>query len=84
MDRRVDLWCLPDPPPGERPSQPLGILIKLAIYGSAHQKLTLREIYAALEERFEWFRNNTEDSAWKVRSFRICEKYLADHLSSFY
>lgn len=63
---RVDLWALPDPPPGQRPSQPLPVLIKLAIHGSPKHKLTLREIYLALEERFVWFKENRDDKAWKV------------------
>lgn len=66
-NRTVDLHALPDPPDGGRPTQPLAILMKLAIYGSPQQKLTLREIYAALENRFEWFRQNTHDQSWKVR-----------------
>lgn len=60
----VNLWALPDPPPGQKPSQPLPVLIKLAIHGSPKKKLTLREIYLALEERFVWFRE-TSDKAWK-------------------
>ncbi|KAF9456565.1 hypothetical protein BDZ94DRAFT_1177440, partial [Collybia nuda] len=65
FDRAVNLYALPDPPGGTRPTQPLAILMKLAIYGSPHRKLTLREIYTALEERYEWFRNNTNDASWK-------------------
>ncbi|KIK02942.1 hypothetical protein K443DRAFT_501856 [Laccaria amethystina LaAM-08-1] len=36
---------LDDPPPGQKPSQSLPILVKLAIYGSPRKSLTLQEIY---------------------------------------
>lgn len=65
----VNLWALPDPPHGQRPSQPLPVLIKLAIHGSPKRKLTLREIYLALEERFAWYRENRDDKGWKVSPF---------------
>ncbi|ETW82726.1 hypothetical protein HETIRDRAFT_244448, partial [Heterobasidion irregulare TC 32-1] len=41
-----------------KPNYPLPTLIKLAIHGSAHQRLTLQEIYGAIEDRFEWYRNS--------------------------
>lgn len=43
---------LPDPVVGQPPSQPLPVLIKLAIHGSPNKMLTFREICLALEERF--------------------------------
>ncbi|KAJ7266549.1 hypothetical protein C8J57DRAFT_1229120 [Mycena rebaudengoi] len=61
----VNLWSLPDPPNGEKPSVPLPMLIKLAIYGSHKQKLTLQEIYAELTNRFVWFREHQGELAWK-------------------
>ncbi|OAX32173.1 winged helix DNA-binding domain-containing protein, partial [Rhizopogon vinicolor AM-OR11-026] len=61
----VNLWALPDPPEGEKPNQPYPILIKLAIYGSPHKQLTLQEIYTALEDRFEWFKDRRNEKAWK-------------------
>jgi len=64
----VGLQSLPDPAPGVKPPQPLPLLIKLAIYGSPNKKLTLQEIYTALENRFEWFKINSRDKAWKVCS----------------
>ncbi|KAF8629957.1 hypothetical protein AX17_005523 [Amanita inopinata Kibby_2008] len=64
----VNLDCLPDPPPGRKPAQPYPILIKLAIYGSPQKKLTLKGVYSAIENRFEWFRNQP-NGAWK-RSIR--------------
>ena len=62
----VNLNCLPDPPANRKPSQPLPVLIKLAIYGSPQKKLTLKGIYEAIENRFEFFKNDNS-GAWKVR-----------------
>jgi hypothetical protein len=62
----VNLNALLDPPPGDKPPEPLPTLMKLAIYGSPSKQLTLQEIYTALEERYEYFRNRTHDTAWKV------------------
>ncbi|KAJ7732166.1 hypothetical protein B0H16DRAFT_1328947 [Mycena metata] len=59
------LWSLPDPPNGQKPSIPLPMLIKLAIYGNPKKRLTLQEIYAELAMRFEWFREHQNDAAWK-------------------
>jgi len=69
----VGLNALADPPPGEKPNYPLPTLIKLAIYGSPRRRLTLQEIYQALEDRFEWFRQRTDELSWKV----------CTHISSF-
>ncbi|KAG2145327.1 uncharacterized protein EDB93DRAFT_1064637, partial [Suillus bovinus] len=63
--KEINLWALPDPPEGEKPNQPYPILIKLAIYGSPNKQLTLQEIYAALEDRFEWFKVRRNEKAWK-------------------
>ena len=67
----VGLDALADPPPGEKPNYPLPTLIKLAIYGSPRRRLTLQEIYQALEDRFEWFRQRTDKLSWKVRVQRF-------------
>ncbi|KAI0926161.1 hypothetical protein AcV5_008692 [Taiwanofungus camphoratus] len=64
-DEEVSLYALADPPPGEKPNYPYPTLIKLAIHGSPKKRLTLQEIYAALEERFQWFRDNAHDKAWQ-------------------
>ncbi|CCM04237.1 uncharacterized protein FIBRA_06404 [Fibroporia radiculosa] len=61
----VSLYALADPPSGEKPNYPYPTLIKLAIHGSPKKRLTLQEIYAALEARFQWFRDNTHDKAWQ-------------------
>ena len=66
-DQPINLEVLDNPPAGEKPNYPYPTLIKLAIYGSPRKRLTLQEIYQALEGRFEWFKNST-DAAWKVRS----------------
>lgn len=77
----VSLQSLPDPPAGEKPSTPLPMLIKLAIYGSPNKQLTLQEIYTELENRFQWFREHKHDKAWKVRllllvaCFRLTASY---------
>jgi hypothetical protein len=67
----VGLNALADPPPGDKPNYPLPTLIKLAIYGSPRRRLTLQEIYQALEDRFEWFRQRTDELSWKVRVQRF-------------
>ncbi|KIJ62912.1 hypothetical protein HYDPIDRAFT_93371, partial [Hydnomerulius pinastri MD-312] len=61
----ANLASLPDPPYGEKPNQPLPMLIKLAIYGSPHKQLTLQEIYTELEKRFQYFRERRHEKAWK-------------------
>jgi hypothetical protein len=67
----VNLWSVPEPTNGEKPSIPLPMLIKLAIYGSERKRLTLQEIYTAVEQRFTWFREHSNDVAWKVRFRRV-------------
>ena len=76
----VDLNSLSDPPPGAKPSYPYPVLIQLAINGSPRKRLTLSEIYSAIEERFEWFRT-TEDKAWQVGTSLFSRHFLA-HLTS--
>ena len=70
----VGLDALADPPPGEKPNYPLPTLIKLAIHGSPRGRLTLQEIYQALEDRFEWFRQRTDELSWKVGVHRLLFK----------
>ncbi|KAJ7501401.1 hypothetical protein B0H11DRAFT_1713673, partial [Mycena galericulata] len=61
----VNLWSIPNPASGEKPTIPLPMLIKLAIYGSEEKKLTLQGIYTDLAKRFQWFREHQDDNAWK-------------------
>ncbi|KXN83803.1 Forkhead box protein I1-ema [Leucoagaricus sp. SymC.cos] len=83
---KADLWALPDPPPGQKPQQPLPILVKLAIHGSPRGMLTLQEIYLALEDRFDYFAR-LKSSAWKnsIRHnlslnqvFRSCDRPITE------
>ena len=64
----VSLNALADPPEGEKPNYPYPTLIKLAIHGSRNKRLTLQDIYAALEDRFDWYRDNADDKSWQVRT----------------
>ncbi|EKM58342.1 uncharacterized protein PHACADRAFT_71603, partial [Phanerochaete carnosa HHB-10118-sp] len=63
-DAEISLDTLEDPEDEERPSWSYPTLIKLAIYGSPNKRLTLQEIYAAIENRFKWYRATT-DKAWQ-------------------
>lgn len=63
----IDLWALQDPPGREKPAQTLPNLVKLAIFGSRKKKLTLQEIYRALIDRFDWFKDHDMELSWKVR-----------------
>ncbi|KAF5382802.1 hypothetical protein D9757_007267 [Collybiopsis confluens] len=60
----INLNAIKDPPPGIKPVVPLEELVQLAIYGSSRGKLTLQEIYSAIEDRFEYFRTNKADK-WR-------------------
>ncbi|KAJ3504513.1 hypothetical protein NMY22_g17899 [Coprinellus aureogranulatus] len=53
----MNLWSLPYASPGERPPHSYPVLVWLAIYGSPDQRLTLNQIFSAIEERFEYYRN---------------------------
>lgn len=71
-EEEVSLRALADPPEGEKPNYPYPTLIKLAIYGSPHRRLTLQEIYLALENRFQWYRDNAGDKSWQVMRYSPC------------
>lgn len=66
-DMDLTLASLRDPPPGERPNYPLPLLCALAVHGSPSGRLTLQGIFEAIEERFEWYRENSDKKSWKVR-----------------
>lgn len=65
-DQPLNLTALRDPPVGQRPDHPIPLLSQLAILGSPQKMLTLQGIYAALEDRFEWFRSHQHEKAWQV------------------
>jgi Forkhead domain len=81
-NQEISLAVLDDPPPGEKPNYPYPTLAKLAIHGSERKKLTLQEIYTALEDRFEWFRQrSSSDTAWKVHFVFPCGHFHRANLS---
>jgi hypothetical protein len=68
---RMGLDCLADIPPDQKPPYSYQVLVRFAILGSPKQRLTLGEIYTALEERYPWFKS--AGPGWKVSlaSFRL-------------
>jgi len=55
------LRCLPDT--DGRPQHTLPVILRCAILGSKMKRLTIREIYAAMEEKYPYYR--TAGSTWK-------------------
>ncbi|KAI9512887.1 hypothetical protein F5148DRAFT_951963, partial [Russula earlei] len=55
------LRCLPDT--DGRPQHTLPVILRCAILGSRMKRLTIREIYAAMEEKYPYYR--TAGSTWK-------------------
>ncbi|KAI6120680.1 hypothetical protein EDD16DRAFT_1574800 [Pisolithus croceorrhizus] len=49
------LACLPDT--DGRPQHTLPVILRCAILGSANKRLTIREIYATMENKYTYFRN---------------------------
>lgn len=81
-DQELSLNALADPPAGQRPGQSIPTLSQLAILGSPTKRLTLQEIYQALEDRFEWFRLNRDDKSWQVRACIILSlRHTLTHMS---
>ncbi len=71
-----DLNSLFEPPTSqEKPPYPYTTILRFAILGSPRKKLTLGEIYETMENRFPWFKNNT-DKGWKVNAVP-CHKLLS-------
>jgi hypothetical protein len=56
------LACLPESE--GRPQHTLPVILRCAILGSPQKRLTIREIYAAMEEKYAYYR--TAGSTWKV------------------
>ncbi|KZV74064.1 winged helix DNA-binding domain-containing protein, partial [Peniophora sp. CONT] len=55
------LNCLPDTE--GRPQHTLPIILRCAILGSPKKRMTIREIYAAMEEKYPYYR--TAGQTWK-------------------
>ncbi|KAJ7103262.1 hypothetical protein B0H15DRAFT_811642 [Mycena belliarum] len=55
------LACLPDT--DGRPQHTLPVILRCAILGSPRKRLTIREIYAAMEEKYAYYR--TAGATWK-------------------
>ncbi|KAJ3520890.1 hypothetical protein NMY22_g12543 [Coprinellus aureogranulatus] len=60
----LNLWSLPCAKPGERPPHSYPVLVWLAVNGSANRRMTLNQIFTAIEERFEFYRNQPK-GCWK-------------------
>jgi hypothetical protein len=58
------LDCLPDTE--GRPQHTLPVILRCAILGSPKKRLTIREIYAAMEAKYPYYR--TAGPTWKVLS----------------
>lgn len=63
----LSLDSLPSYPPDQKPPFSYPVLIRLAILGSPQRRLLLSQIYAAIEEKFPWYRDSAP-KAWKVRA----------------
>jgi hypothetical protein len=61
----LSLDSLPSYPPDQKPPFSYPVLIRLAIQGSPQKRLLLSQIYAAIEEKFPWYRDSAP-KAWKV------------------
>lgn len=60
------LDCLPDT--DGRPQHTLPVILRCAILGSPRKRLTIREIYAAMEDKYTYYR--TAGTTWKVCTAR--------------
>lgn len=60
------LDCLPDSDASVRPQHTLPIILRCAILGSPAKRLTIREIYATMENKYPYFK--TAGSTWKVNT----------------
>ena len=75
----LNLWSLPNEPfPGKPPK--ISELIKLAIWGSPYHSLTLREIFAAIEERYPSYKQ-AADKPWQVSLIILVARQNAPHPS---
>ena len=68
VPEELGLHLLSDGIPGEKPPYPYPTIVRCAILGSPRQRLTLSEIYLAMENRYPWFK--TAGQGWKVNCFQ--------------
>jgi len=61
----LNLDALEDTEDGSKPPYDLGILLRLAIWGSERRMMLLSEMKSAIEKRFAWYRG--QNDRWKVR-----------------
>lgn len=61
----LNLTDLPNFPAEQKPPFTYPVLIRLAIMGSPQRRLLLSQIYAAIEDKFPWYKENAS-KAWKV------------------
>lgn len=66
----LSLDSLPSYPSDQKPPFSYPVLIRLAILGSPQKRLLLSQIYAAIEEKFPWYKESAP-KAWKA-SVRHC------------
>lgn len=59
------LACLPDT--NGRPQHTLPVILRCAILGSPKKRLTIREIYAAMESKYPFYKSAGQ--TWKVEVF---------------
>jgi hypothetical protein len=59
------LACLPDT--NGRPQHTLPVILRCAILGSSRKRLTIREIYAAMESKYPFYKSAGQ--TWKVDAF---------------
>lgn len=59
------LSCLPDTQ--GRPQHTLPVILRCAILGSPKRRLTIREIYGAMESKYPYYKS--AGPAWKVRLY---------------
>lgn len=60
------LACLTDT--DSRPQHTLPVILRCAILGSSNRRLTIREIYAAMEAKYPYYK--TAGPTWKVRTLQ--------------
>lgn len=67
----LSLPDLPNFPAEQKPPFTYPVLIRLAIMGSPQRRLLLSQIYAAIEDKFPWYKENAS-KAWKACPPSLC------------